>query len=96
MNALPPRELVATLRRAVEARLGEGHPDTPFVLELCADAIAFSWTLSRRLPDGHVGQRARTSAALMLELAFPEMRPGLRRQLSVACEIIAMGIRPSE
>jgi len=96
MNALPPRELIDALRTAVEARLGEGHPDTPFVLELCADAIAFSWTLSRRLPDGHVGQRARTSAALMLELGFPEMRPGLRRQLTVACEIIAMGARRAD
>lgn len=93
MNALPPRELLDTLRTAVEARLGEDHPDTWLVIELCADAIAFSWTLSRNLPEGHVGQRARTSSALMLELAFPEMRPGLRRQLSVACEIIAMGVR---
>lgn len=91
MKALPPRELIDALRSAVEARLGEGHPDTPFVLELCADAIAFSWTLSRNLPDGHAGQRARNSASLMLELGFPAMRPGLRRQLSVACEIIAIG-----
>lgn len=96
MNALPPRELLDTLRTAVAARLGEDHPDTGFVIELCADAIAFSWTLSRNLPDGHAGQRARTSAALMLELAFPQMRAGLRRQLSVACEIIAMGVRRAD
>lgn len=96
MNALPPRELLDTLRTAVAARLGEDHPDTGFVIELCADAIAFSWTLGRNLPDGHAGQRARTSSALMLELAFPEMRPGLRRQLSVACEIIAMGVRRAD
>lgn len=96
MNALPPRELLDTLRTAVEARLGENHPDTWFVIELCADAIAFSWTLSKNLPDGHVGQRARTSAALMLALAFPQMRARLRRQLSVDCEIIAMGVRRAD
>ncbi len=95
MNGLPPRELIDVLRAAVQARLGEDSPESSFVLELCADAIAFSWTLSRRLPDGHVGQRARTSAALMLELGFPEMPDGLRRQLSITCELIAMGVRPA-
>ena len=96
MKALPPRELIDALRASIDARLGEDHPDAPFVLEICADAVAFSWTLSRNLPDGNAGQRARTSAALMLELAFPEMRPGLRRQLSVACEIIALGVRRAD
>lgn len=95
MNTLPSRELLDALITAVEPRLGADHPDRDLVLEICAEAVAFSWTLSRRLPDGHVGQRARTSAALLLELTFPAMRPALRRQLSVACEILAMGGRPT-
>lgn len=95
MNALPSRELVVALSTAVDARLGQEHPDRPVVMELCAEAIRFSWTLSKDLPEGHPGQRARSAAALLLELRFPEMRAGVRHQLSVACEIIAMGAHPT-
>ncbi|RNL62929.1 hypothetical protein EFK50_14485 [Nocardioides marmoriginsengisoli] len=91
MTALPSPHLLDTLGTAVDARLGADHPDRAFTIKLCAEAIGFSWILSRRMPDGHVGRRARTSAALLLELAFPEMRAGVRHQLSVACEIIATG-----
>ena len=96
MSALPSPELLGSVRSAVYARLGnEGAYDRELLVSLCNEAIAFSWTLSKRLPDGHVGQRARSAAALMIGLAYPEMRAGLRHQLAVACEIIAMGVRPA-
>ena len=66
--------------------------DRELAVTLCTEAIAFSWTLSRRLPDGPVGQRARSAAALMLGLAFPDVRAGLRDQLAVDCERLAMGV----
>lgn len=91
MSSLPAHDLLTSLGTVVDARLGEDHPDRAFAIKLCAEAIGFSWILSRRLPDGHVGQRARTSALLLLELAFPEMRAGVRLQLAVACEILATG-----
>ncbi len=92
MNPLPsPPHLLDTLGAAIDARLGVGHPDRAFVIKLCAEAIGFSWTLSSRLPDGDVGQRARTSSALLLELAFPQMRASIRHLLSVTCEVLATG-----
>jgi hypothetical protein len=91
MTSVPSPHLLDSLSRVVDARLGEGHPDRDFAIKLCAESIGFSWILSRRLTDGHVGQRARSSAALMLELAFPDMRAGVRHQLAVACEILAIG-----
>ena len=91
MSALPSPNLLDSLGRVVDARLGADHPDRAFAIKLCAEAIGFSWILSRRLPDGHLGQRARTSAALMLELAFPDMHPDARQQLAVWCEILATG-----
>ena len=94
MSALPSPELHGSVRSLVEARLrDEDEHVREFAITLCSEAIAFSWTLSRRLPDGHVGQRARSAAALMLGLAFPDMRPALRHQLAVSCEILAMGVR---
>jgi hypothetical protein len=96
MSALPSPQLLTSVRAAVYARLGnEGAYDRELLVTLCNEAITFSWTLSRRLPDGHVGQRARSAAALMIALAYPEMRAGLRHQLAVACEAIAMGCRPA-
>lgn len=96
MSALPSPQLLGSVRSMVAARLGAGSEhDGELVVALCNEAITFSWTLSKNLPDGHVGQRARSSAALMLELTFPEMRAGLRHQLAVACELIALGVRPS-
>ncbi|RNL80143.1 hypothetical protein [Nocardioides marmorisolisilvae] len=97
MSALPSPELLTSVRSAVYARLAqhegaEGAYDRELLVTLCNEAITFSWTLSKRLPDGHVGQRARSAAALMLLMAYPEMRAGLRHQLAVACEIIAMGV----
>ncbi|MFL6062700.1 MAG: hypothetical protein ACJ72E_15840 [Marmoricola sp.] len=92
MNSLPqPQHLINRLSVVVDAQLGEDHPDRAFAIKLCAEAIGFSWLLSRRLTDGHVGQRARAAASLTLELAFPEMRAGVRHRLAVACEIIATG-----
>jgi hypothetical protein len=97
MSALPSPELIGSVRSAVYARLdAEGDWDRELAVTLCTEAIAFSWTLSRQLPDGHVGQRARSAASLMLSLGFPEMRPAVRHQLSVACEILAMGTGPVE
>jgi hypothetical protein len=94
MNSLPsPPQLLDALGTAVDARLGADHPDRAFAIKLCAEAIGFSWILSRRLPDGHVGQRARSAAGLLLEMAFPEMRAASRHQLAVACEIIATGAK---
>jgi len=95
MSSLPSPELVGSVRSAVYARLAaEDDHVRELAVTLCSEAIAFSWTLSRRLPDGHVGQRARSSAALMLGLAFPDMRMSVRHQLAVACEILAMGVGP--
>jgi hypothetical protein len=95
MSALPSPEVLGSVRSAVYARLGnEGAYDRELLVTLCNEAITFSWTLSRQLPDGHVGQRARSAASLMLSMAYPEMRAGLRHQLSVSCEIIAMGVDP--
>jgi len=94
-SALPSRQLLDAVRIAVDARVGaEDDHDRELVVVLCSEAISFSWTLSRRLPDGHVGQRARSAAALLLELTFPDMRPAVRHQLSVTCEILATGVRP--
>jgi hypothetical protein len=94
-SALPSRQLLDSVRTAVAARVeAEDDLDRELVVILCSEAITFSWTLSSRLPDGHVGQRARSAAALLLELTFPQMRPALRHQLSVACEIVATGVRP--
>ena len=95
MNARPSPELQGSVRSAVYARLGtDREHDRELVVTLCNEAIAFSWTLSRNLPDGHVGQRARSAASLMIAMAFPDMRPWLRRQLSVTCELMAMGVHP--
>ena len=99
MSALPSPAVLTSVRSAVYARLDrdaearEGAYDRELLVNLCNEAIAFSWTLSKRLPEGHVGQRARSAAALMLVMAYPGMRPGLRHQLAVACEAIAMGVR---
>jgi hypothetical protein len=96
MSSLPSSDLVSSVRAAVHARLAAEDDHTrELAVVLCSDAIAFSWTLSRRLPDGHVGQRARSEDALMLSLAFPEMRAAVRHQLAVSCEILAMGVRPA-
>jgi hypothetical protein len=92
MSSLPsPPQLLDALGAAVDARLGPDHPQRAFVIKLCAEAIGFSWVLSRRLPDGNVGQRARTSAALLLDLGVPDLSPGARHQLAVACEVFATG-----
>lgn len=95
-SALPSPQLVSSVRAAVYTRIeADSGYDRELLVTLCTEAIAFSWTLSRRLPDGHVGQRARSSASLMLSLAYPQMGAGLRHQLSVQCEIIATGGRGS-
>ncbi len=91
MNALPATALIGALVEDLDDRLLRTGTDRAWIAQLCSEAIAFSWTLSRNLPDGHVGQRARNSAALLLSLGAPEMSPVLQVQLSVACEIIAIG-----
>jgi hypothetical protein len=94
MNPLPTTpHLLDSLGAVVDARLGPGHPDRAYVIKLCAEAIGFSWVLSRRLPEGHVGMRARAAASLMLELGLPELRAGERHRLAVACEILATGAK---
>lgn len=91
MNASTATALLGALVADLDDRLLRTGTDRAWVTQLCSEAIAFSWTLSRNLPDGHVGRRARTSAALLLSLGAPEMSPVLQCQLSVACEIIAIG-----
>lgn len=95
MHALPAPELVSALVENLDDRLLRTGTDRDWVLQLCSEAVAFSWTLSNRLPDGHVGQRARNSAALLLELGAPEMATDLREQICLACEVIAIGARTS-
>ena len=93
MNALPAPELINALVENLDDRLLRTGTDRAWVIQLCAEAIGFSWTLSNKLTDGHVGSRARNSAALLLELGAPEMSPELREQISLACEVIAIGAR---
>lgn len=93
MNALPAPELINALVDDLDDRLLRTGTDRALVIQLCAESIQFSWTLSRTLPDGHVGQRARNSAALLLELCTPEMDAELRAQVCLACEVIAIGAR---
>lgn len=93
MNALPAPELINALVENLDDRLLRTGTDRNWIIGLCSEAIAFSWTLSRHLPDGHVGQRARNSAALLLDLGAPEVALDLREQISLACEVIAIGAR---
>lgn len=93
MNALPAPELISALVENLDDRLLRTGTDRELVLQLCSEAIAFSWTLSRWLPEGHVGQRARNAATLLLDLGAPEMAPVLRAQLTLACEVVAIGAR---
>lgn len=93
MNALPAPELINALVENLDDRLLRTGTDRSWVIQLCSEAIGFSWTLSNKLPDGHVGSRARNSAALLLELGAPEMSAELRNQISLACEVIAIGAR---
>ena len=95
MQALPAPELINALVENLDDRLLRTGTDRAWVLQLCSDAIGFSWTLSNKLPAGHVGRRARTSAALLLELGAPEVAPELRAQISLACEVVAIGARTS-
>lgn len=93
MQALPAPELINALVENLDDRLLRTGTDRAWVTQLCAEAIAFSWTLGKNLPDGHVGARARNSAALLLTLGSPEMSADLREQISLACEVIAIGAR---
>lgn len=93
MHALPEPELINALVENFDDRLLRTGTDRDWVLQLCSEAIAFSWTLSNRLTEGHVGQRARASAALLLELGAPEMSDELRDHICLACEVIAIGAR---
>ncbi|HEX4190292.1 MAG TPA: hypothetical protein VHZ06_04795 [Marmoricola sp.] len=96
MNGQPAPQLVPALVENLDDRLLRTGTDRDFVLRLCSEAIAFSWTLSRRLPDGHAGHRARNAALLLLELGAPEVARPLREQIALACEVIAIGARTGE
>lgn len=93
MHARPAPELITALVENLDDRLLRTGTDREWVLQLCSEAIGFSWTLSNNLHEGRVGQRARNSAALLLELGAPEMAPELRIQICLACEVIAIGAR---
>jgi hypothetical protein len=93
MDALPATHLINALVENLDDQLLRTGTDRVLVLQLYSEAIAFSWTLSRYLPDGNVAQRARNAAALLLELGACEMTPDLRAQIIHACEIVALGAR---
>lgn len=95
MTALPAPHLVNALVENLDGRLLRTGTDRDFVATLCSEAIAFAWEPDPFLPSGHVGQRARTSAQMLLGLGAPEMTDGLRSQIALACEIIAIGARPA-
>ncbi|MET3960877.1 hypothetical protein ABIE44_000811 [Marmoricola sp. OAE513] len=95
MHALPAPQLITALVENLDDQLLRTGTDRAFVIRLCSEAIGFSWTLSKNLTEGHVGQRARNSASLLLELGCPEVSTELRERISVACEVIAVGARTS-
>lgn len=80
-------ELHVMLEMTVRTHLGPATLDRDLVLLMCEDAVDFGRTYS---PD-RIGQRARSAALLLLELACPTMSPYLRRELAVICELTAIG-----
>lgn len=80
-------ELVELLEHTVTDHLGPVTLDPALVVLMCTDAVTFA----RGYSSQHVGQRARSSASLLLELACPTMSEPLRHELSVACELAAIG-----
>jgi hypothetical protein len=80
-------ELHDLLELTVHTHLGPESLDHDLAVLLCEDAVLFA----REFGPDRVGQRARTAALLLLDLAFPRMSPYLRRELAVACELTAIG-----
>ncbi len=80
-------ELVDLVRTIVAEHLGPDTYDEHLVALMCLDAVAFA----RAYSSHHVGLRARAAASLLLHLACPTMGPTLRHELSVACELVAIG-----
>ncbi|MGO4255431.1 hypothetical protein [Marmoricola sp. RAF53] len=80
-------ELTELLQHTVADHLGPATLDQELVAVMCVDAVAFARTYSPH----HVGQRARSAASLLLELACPTMSAPLRQELSIACELAAIG-----
>jgi len=80
-------ELIEILQHTVADHLGPATLDQDLVVAMCVDAVAFARTYSPH----HVGLRARSAASLLLELACPTMSAPLRHELSIACELAAIG-----
>lgn len=79
------RDTVRLLAQTLDLHIGPEGND--LALLLCADGITFAQTYAH---DG-VGARARRSVALLLELGCPEIPVTVRRDIAVACELIAIG-----
>jgi hypothetical protein len=83
-----PFESLPSLSRAVDEHLaGRGMRTQAAVFNLCIEAVAFG----READASMVGTRARDAAYLLLELARPELDPGVLDRLSAACERAAVG-----
>lgn len=80
-------ELLELLEHTIADHLGPATLDQDLVVLMCVDAVAFA----RAYSPHHVGQRARSAASLLLGLACPGMSAPLRHELSVACELAAIG-----
>lgn len=92
MIALTPRaelsaELVGLLDHSITDHLGPTTVDHDLVMTMCTDAVTFAREYSPR----QVGMRARSASSLLLDLACPQMSADLRQELSVVCELTAIG-----
>lgn len=93
MTALPD-PLREVLAHTVDAHLDayvDAHvaavADREYVLALCTEAVAFA----REFAPTHVGSRASRAAGLLFELCRPDLDEQLRRELAVACQLVAIG-----
>jgi hypothetical protein len=84
-----PTDCLTALRLAVEEHAGEGTPIRTTALSLCIEAVAFA----REGRPREVGLRARTAAALLLDLTCPELDPRAVEALAAACERAAVSRR---
>lgn len=83
-----PFESLTALSVAVDSQLaGRGPRTRATVFSLCIEAVAFG----REGEADLVGTRARSSAYVLLELAYPALDEGTLDRLSVACERAALG-----
>jgi hypothetical protein len=86
MTAYLDPELAELLGHTVDAHVTDPG-ERELVLTLCAEAIEYA----REHGSEGFGQRARTTAGLLLGLARPDLDPELRHELAVACELAALG-----